>query len=200
MAKEDKKPKEQTAEVNETKDVAAEKPEVAEAQESTGTEEAGGGEDAEEAKVSGSAKTDRVKQHIQAIIKQQLGVKVSKQAAWDLFKAIIHGMVQFTLNDEKQEVPLAGVGTFKVLQTKPRKSKVGKMEYVPKFRFYPSSVIDKLLEQSAGFEDHGIKQVDYGLFAKDVPADDEEPEKPKAKSKAKADPKKEDVPADDEEL
>lgn len=122
-------------------------------------------------------KTDLLKQHIQAIIKQNLGVKVSKEKAWQLFKAVIMGTVELTFNVEGKQIPLSGVGTFEVLETKPRGSKAGLDEngnpidgakpwpYVPRFRFYPSSNIDNLMEQKCGLADHGIEEKHYGIYA-----------------------------------
>lgn len=123
-----------------------------------------------------TTKTDLLKKHTQAIVKQTLGVKVSKEKAWDLFKAIIHGTVELTMNAEGKSIPLSGVGTFEVLETKPRGSKAGldkdgnpiegatAWDCVPRFRFYPSSTIDKMLEQAYGFADHGIETKHYGIF------------------------------------
>lgn len=143
------------------------------------------------------SKTDRFKEHIQKIIFQELGVKVSKDKAWGLFKAMIHGTTEFVLNDEDKKLPLAGVGTFQVLETKPRGSKAGLDEEgnpvegakvwpcVPRFRFYPSSVIDNLLEQEYGLEDHGVEVKHYGIFKTDEDPVEKKEEKPKKVSKKK---------------
>jgi nucleoid DNA-binding protein len=131
--------------------------------------------EAKEAKMP--TKTDLLKKNMQAIVKQSLGVKVSKEKAWDLFKAMIHGTVELTVNVEGKSIPLSGVGTFEVLETKPRGSKAGLdkdgnpiegakvWDCVPRFRFYPSSAIDKMLEQIYGLADHGIEMKHYGIFA-----------------------------------
>lgn len=152
------------------------------------------------------SKTEQFKEHLQKIIYQQLGVKVSKDKAWNLFKAIQHGTVEFVVNlpveegtgeegkTKERTLPLAGVGTFKILETKPRGSKAGldkegkpiegatAWPCVPRFRFYPSSKVDQYIEWKYGLGDHtDVKEEHYGIFAPDL-----EPEKPaKAPKKAK---------------
>lgn len=157
------------------------------------------------------SKTERYKEHLQKIVYQQLGMKVSKDKAWNLFKAIQHGTVEFVVNLPAEEgtvgegtgeegrtrertLPLAGVGTFKILETKPRGSKAGldkegkpiegatAWPCVPRFRFYPSSKVDQYIEWKYGLGDHtDVKEEHYGIFAPDL-----EPEKPaKATKKAK---------------
>lgn len=125
------------------------------------------------------SKTEQYKVHLQKIVAQELGVKVSKDKAWNLFKAVINGTVQFVLKLDDQKMPLAGVGTFEVLKTKPRGTKAGLdengnaipgakvWEFVPRMRLYFSSVVDKQLEQFFGLEDHGIEMKDYGIFVTD---------------------------------
>lgn len=165
--------------------------------------------------VKEKSKTDRFKEHIQKIIYQELGVKVSKDKAWGLFKAIIHGTTEFVLNlDGDKKLPLSGVGTFQVLETKPRGSKAGlddkgeKIEgakvwpFVPRFRFYPSSVIDSLLEQFFDLEDHGIEMKHYGIFRTEEevaePKKDEKAAK-KQEKKAEKSKKEEAAPVEDNE-
>lgn len=123
-------------------------------------------------------KTDAYKVHLQKIIHQELGIKVSRDKAWGLFKAIIHGTVEHVINLEgaEKKLPLAGVGTFEILETKPRGSKAGldkdgnpiegaeAWPCVPRFRFYPSSVIDNLVEFSYGLGDHDIEVKHYGVY------------------------------------
>lgn len=134
------------------------------------------------------SKTEQFKVHLQKIIFQELGVKVSKDKAWNLFKAVILGTVEFTLKDADNKLPLAGVGTFEVLKTKPRGSKAGLDEegnpkegakvwpFVPRMRCYFSSVVDKMLEQFYGLEDHGVEMKSYGIFREDSPVEDKETE------------------------
>lgn len=133
----------------------------------------------------GRGKTDLYKEHVQRIIEQELGEKVSKDKAWTLFKAIIHGTVEFTLNQEDLKLPLAGVGNFEILKTKPRGSKAGldkegnpiegatPWEFVPRFRFYPSVAVDRVVENSFDFGDHDIEPKHYGIYVEDL---DEVPE------------------------
>ena len=130
-------------------------------------------------------KTDQYKEHLQSIILNATGHKVSRETAWSLFKDIIHGTVQFTTKQENLALPLSGVGKFQVLKTTPRGSKAGLMkdengtwvpdpkgtawEFVPRFRFYPSIAIDRGLEDLFGYGDHeGIEHKDYGIYAEGV--------------------------------
>lgn len=130
----------------------------------------------------GVSKTDAYKVHLQKIIYQELGVKVSRDKAWNLFKSVIHGTVEHVLNIEDRKLPLAGVGTFEILETKPRGSKAGldkdgnpiegaeAWACVPRFRFYTSSVIDKLVEHSYGLGDHDIEEKHYGVYKEETSA------------------------------
>jgi len=121
-------------------------------------------------------KTDLYKEHLQAIVKQETGQKVSKETAWNLFKAVIHGTVQFTTKQEDNALALAGVGKFEVLMTKPRGSKAGLdkegnpieganvWEIVPRYRFYPSVAINRVVEAAYGLNEEPVAMIDYGIF------------------------------------
>lgn len=160
------------------------------------------------------SKTDMFKEHIQKIVYQTLGVKVSKDKAWALFKNITHGTTEFVLNIEEtvdeegnksgKKLPLAGVGTFCILETKPRGSKAGLDKdgnpiegaevwaCVPRYRFYPSSVTEKLVEQAYGLADHGVEVEHYGIFKEDAePVVEEKAEKKQVKKADKKAEKKE---------
>lgn len=110
-------------------------------------------------------RTKKFQEHLQKIIKDELGEVVAQRDAWELFKAIIFGTVQFTANDEENKLPLAGVGRFEVLKTVPRgRKKEEDWEFTPKWRFYPSAKINQWLEQEFGMEDHDADLGSYGLF------------------------------------
>lgn len=150
------------------------------------------------------SKTEQFKGHLQKVVKQSLGVKVSKETAWNLFKDVINSTVEFTLNakgvsakDSKGNdiikgenvLPLAGIGNFEILKTAPRKSKAGYKEvkvevdgketkklvkddtlkvwpFVPRFRFYPSVAIDRVVEKYFDLGDHeDLELKHYGDFA-----------------------------------
>lgn len=135
------------------------------------------------------SKTDAYKVHLQKIIFQELGVKVSRDKAWSLFKGVIHGTVEHVLHIDDKKLPLAGVGTFEILETKPRGSKAGldkdgnviegaeAWPCVPRFRFYPSSVVDNLVEHSYGLGDHEIDEKHYGIYKEDITDAVETPKK-----------------------
>lgn len=113
---------------------------------------------AEENKVR--SKTDAFKAELQARIAEVAGVKVSKQVAWDLFKALTKEPFRFILANydaagkpairygekhKELELPLSGVGTFKVITT-------GKAENTAvRGRYYLSSSIDRAIAEHLGF-------------------------------------------------
>jgi hypothetical protein len=115
---------------------------------------------AEENKVR--SKTEEFKIALQATVSEVLGVKVSKQAAWDLFKALVKKPYDFILANyaaagkpeisygskhKELELPLSGVGTFKVITT----GKEGNTSV--RGRWYLSSSIDKAIREALGFAD-----------------------------------------------
>jgi len=129
-------------------------------------------------------KTELFKKHLQVMLQDFLGEQVSRSDSWDFFKDFIRGIIQFTVEQEDHTLPLSGVGKFQVLKTKPRvgakaglkRSKEGNWvndpdaepwEFVPKFRFYPSINIDRMLENYFGFANHDIEEVNYGIYADD---------------------------------
>lgn len=151
----------------------------------------------------GSDKTDLFKQHIQRIIYQKLGVKVSKDKAWDLFKAMIHGTVEHVIHLDDKKLSLSGVGSFEILETSPRGSKAGLdkdnnpiegaevWSCVPRFRFYPSSTIHARVEKSYGLGNHDdLKEQHYGLYSEEEPEGKKEPAKKDAKKVDKPEAKK----------
>lgn len=153
------------------------------------------------------SKTEKFKEHIQKIIWQTTGKKVSKSVAWELYKNIYHGSVEFVLNDADHKVPLAGVCTLEILETKPRGSKAGLdkdgnpiegaevWEVVPRMRVNSSSVVNKYVEWKYGLGNHtDVEEKHYGIFK----SDEETEAEFKAKAEKKAE-KKADAPADDTE-
>lgn len=131
------------------------------------------------------SKTDVFKEHLQIIIEDTLGKKVSKQAAWDLFKNIQLGVVEFTLNQEDNKLPLAGVGRYEVVKTKPRGTKAGlkrgetlgewlpdstltPWEFAPKFKFYPSVAVDSVVEKYFNLGDHDVELPKLGLYSEAI--------------------------------
>ena len=161
----------------------------------------------EEKKVS---KTELFKSHLQLIIKDSLGVKVSKDKSWELFKSIMGGTTEFVLNQEDLKLPLAGVGNFEVIKTEPRGSKAGFREerttgedgkvtktlvrdeslkvwpFVPRYRFYASSLVEKVVENHFNLGDHDIEPKHYGLYV-DREEDTSEESKSKSKKSVKED-------------
>lgn len=121
----------------------------------------------------GSEKTKKFKEHLQLIIEDVLGEKYSLSDSWQLFKALNHGTVDFVLHQEDFTLPLSGQGKFQILKTKPRgRKKEEGWDFVPKYRFYPSTAINKRLENFFGFTDHDVDESHYGLY-KDRNEEDE---------------------------
>jgi hypothetical protein len=106
------------------------------------------------------SKTDAFKADLQAKIAEVAGVKVSKQVAWDLFKSLVKAPFGFILNNydaagrptinkgekhKELELPLSGVGTFKVITT-------GTAEkFSVRGRYYLSSSLDRAIAEHLGF-------------------------------------------------
>lgn len=123
-------------------------------------------------------KTDLFKKHLQSIIKNRLGERYSKKDSWELFKSIIHGTVEFVSELEDNRLPLAGVGIFEILKTKPRgRKKEEGWEFVPRYKFYPSVKINNYLEQIFEFDNHNLDDYGgYGLFNEDIQEEEIEEE------------------------
>lgn len=106
-------------------------------------------------------KTEDFKIDLQAKVAEVLGVKVSKQKAWDLFKELVKAPFSFIINTYEEagkpeikygekhkelELPLSGIGTFKIIT-------VGKADNVSvKGRWYLSSALDRAIKERLGFE------------------------------------------------
>lgn len=127
--------------------------------------------------------TDVYKNHLQAIIYQELGVKVSRDKAWKLFKAIILGTVQHVAKIDGNKLSLAGIGSFEIIKSTPRGSKAGldkdgnpipgatPWPFVPRMRWYTSSVVDSNVESMFGLGDNPDAELtNYGLYKTDAAA------------------------------
>lgn len=92
------------------------------------------------------SRTELFQLNLQATINESLNVKISRKAAWELFK----GIVSCTVGDVVQNgrLPLQGVGTFEIKEARPRKSKVFTHKIVPRFRFRPGTKINDFLEKT----------------------------------------------------
>lgn len=133
----------------------------------------------EQAEKSGSTLTNSFKEKLQAIL-AAFGLKVSKQTAWDIFKAIITGTVDFVVKTDNYKLPLSGIGVFKILQSKPRGKRVGIYKFVPRFRFVASSRVYEQIEDAVPCFEEGKKPVRTPKPVKAAPV-------PKAKAEKKTD-------------
>lgn len=107
------------------------------------------------------SKTETFKATLQDKVLEVTGVKVSKQKAWDLFKAFVKtpyeqiiatyeaaGKPAITYGAKLDELtlPLSGVGSFRIIT-------VGGADHVSiKPRFYVSSSIENGVKSALGFE------------------------------------------------
>ena len=91
-------------------------------------------------KSEGQIRTEGFKETLQGYFNEQFGIKISKEAAWKAFKGLIALVVGDVIS--KGRLSLSGVGVFEIQKCGPRKSRIGKFNYVPKFRFRPSTKID----------------------------------------------------------
>ena len=81
----------------------------------------------------GSTRTENFKNVLQEEYSQILGVRISKERSWFLFKATIAALVQGVIDDEEHKLPFSGIGTFYLRFSPPR---------VPSGK--PSAVVDAL--------------------------------------------------------
>lgn len=109
-------------------------------------------------------KTEDFKIALQAKIAEVLGVKVSKQKAWELFKDMVKVPYEYILGNydaagkpailygqkhKELELPLSGVGTYKIIT-------VGKEDALSvKPRLYLSSSIENMVKTRLGFATDG---------------------------------------------
>ena len=100
---------------------------------------------------------------------------------------MIHGSFEYTLNMEdnkagEKKLPLSGVCTFEVINTKPRGSKAGLdkdgkpvegakvWDSVPRMRVWPSQIVQDRVERAYGLGEHEDLEVKhYGIFKEDEP-------------------------------
>ena len=117
---------------------------------------------------AGELKTDTFKVHLQGIIKDRLGEKVSKETAWNLFKDVINGTVQYVACQEDKHLSLSGIGRFEVIKVMARglKKEAGKT-HSPKFRFYPSSSIEKFVDSAMGQTEIADDVKGLGLYSQE---------------------------------
>ena len=126
-------------------------------------------------------KTQQFQSHIQEIISQVTGKKVSRDVAWKLYKALINGSVEFTLNQPEDAkgnrvVSLAGIGKYTVTKSEPRGAKAGvdkdgnpiegavPWEFVPRVKFSFSSAIRSKVEGHFGYGDNPEEWPASGIY------------------------------------
>lgn len=125
-------------------------------------------------------RTTLFKEHLQKIVQEKLNVKISRDKAWDLFKSIINGTVEFVLRDAEQTLPLSGIGKFMIRKSKPRAQldeagnpvPAPEGTFIPRFRFYPSSRIQDLVKQAATDDNASVPRT--GLFVEGIAENFEE--------------------------
>lgn len=132
---------------------------------------------AEETKVR--TKTEAFKENLQAVLAEKFGIKVSKQKAWDIFKAMAKAPFETVLANydaagrpaihygekhKELELPLAGIGTYAIITT-------GKAEeFKVTGRLYLSSAIQHNVRVALGFADEEPVEADEPADVADNPA------------------------------
>jgi hypothetical protein len=117
--------------------------------------------DAVAAEEAEKSKTELFKELLQHNLGAILGMKISKEIAWKLFKETVETPVSFclTLPAEDRRLPLAGLGTYSIRMSKPRapvtragaekkESRYAGFKEIPHFRFKPSDRIRKFLDST----------------------------------------------------
>ena len=136
-----------------------------------------------------ASKTERFKEHVQKIVSDTLGVEVSKEKAWNLFKNIERGTMQFVALDEDNRLPIAGVGTYEIVFSKPTGKRAGFIKdengnevkdptlevwnYIPRYKVRTSSTIENELYNIFKCPGH-TKEVNYLGTLKEDKEEDEE--------------------------
>ena len=141
------------------------------------------------------SKTQLFQSHIQEIVYQVTGKKVSRDTAWKLYKALMNGSVEFTLNQPEdakgnRTVSLAGVGKFTVSKSEPRGAKAGLdkdgnpvegaevWEFVPRVKFSFSSSVKAKVEGHFGFGEDPKEWEKTGIFKEDNEQEEIEEDEP----------------------
>ena len=136
-----------------------------------------------------ASKTERFKEHVQKIVSDTLEVEVSKEKAWSLFKNIERGTMQFVALDEDNRLPIAGVGTYEIVFSKPTGKRAGFVKdengnevkdptlevwkYIPRYKVRTSSTIENELYNIFKCPGH-TEEVDYlGALKEDIEEDEE---------------------------
>lgn len=136
-----------------------------------------------------ASKTEKFKEHVQKIVSDTLGVEVSKEKAWNLFKNIERGTMQFVALDEDNRLPIAGVGTYEIVFSKPTGKRAGFVKdengnevkdptlevwkYIPRYKVRTSSTIENELYNIFKCPGH-TKEVNYlGTLKEDIEEDEE---------------------------
>jgi len=87
------------------------------------------------------------------ILQQELrniGIDMSKEKGWTIFKTCIDSVVIGCLRDADNVISLGGIGRFEIVKAAPRLTKIGVVDFVPKLRFRPSSKIEDRLMTEMG--------------------------------------------------
>lgn len=155
------------------------------------------------------SKTQLFKMHLQAIIADVTGKKLSQDKAWELYKAMQAGTLEFVFNQEDKKLSLAGLGRFEIKETKPSGKKAGMVrvlnedgtpkldeeghtievkdetlpvwDVVPRYKFYPSTATDEVLYSLYNCPGEYKEPKHYGLYAKgELDLDVEAPQTPYA--------------------
>lgn len=113
----------------------------------------------------GEQKTDLFKKHLQKMIKDKFDIKVSKDTAWQFFKEIQEGTLQFVVSQEDKRLPLSGVGVFAVIAAKTRgNDKEDGRQVTPRYRFYPSVAMQRETNELMGEAEFSKEIKALGLY------------------------------------
>lgn len=116
----------------------------------------------------GEIKTDLFKRHIQKVIRDKFDIKVSKDTAWQFFKEINEATLQFVVSQEDKRLPLSGVGTYEVIvaKTRGKEKKEGRL-VTPRYRFYPSTAMQRTTQEMMGEEPFSEEIKGLGIYEED---------------------------------
>lgn len=94
--------------------------------------------------------TDDFKKLVQSTIQNKLGIKVSKDVAWEFYKSMNRDIIKFTV-DNNGKVPLAGQVTYEIIESEPSPKRINEgYTKVYKFRTRQSTTLSRYLNKLKG--------------------------------------------------
>lgn len=106
------------------------------------------------------ARKDDVMKKLQPRINEIMGKTISIENCWILTQAVVAGIVDCCLDDlvtKRDEgnpgrFSIPALGRMEIFKAKPRKSKIGQVEFVPKVKFRSSDILENKIALALGVQ------------------------------------------------